>query len=93
MTEIAQQQQHGGAGGVSKDQGLKLNSKGDSAVVSVDSSSPSPPPLRQLVGFRKLGTMWHPHVYQQSPPTGPTPFSIDDILNGRYARNITSVLI
>ena len=84
MTEIAPQQQHGGQGQQQQQQQQdhqgsgKLTGKDSSGVSSRRSTSP----LRQLVGFRKLGAMWHPHVYQ-TPVLGPTPFSIDDILNAR----------
>lgn len=42
------------------------------SIMSTTNTSTSP--------FRKLSSMWHPHVYGQAPKC-PTPFSIEDILS------------
>lgn len=84
MTEVASQQHAAGGkdqncGSTNSGGGKKFSSGGDDCIKDEDSRR-TPSPLRQLVGFRKLGAMWHPHVYQ-TPVSRPTPFSIDDILN------------
>ena len=91
MTEIAQQQRQQGGPPDSDRHHLGAAKGGTTppspagnvlAVESLTARRRSPSPIRQLVGFRKLGAMWHPHVYQ-TPTASPTPFSIDDILNAK----------